>query len=191
MSSEPHDLQAWQPNSCTLLHAGCCMCHDTSSHHGALCLIQLPLSYRPISKLISGCLPQDWQGLILPQCSRRVINIILEIIAQWVSCTCLVVKVLERLIHRQVVRFLNDNDKINASQHGFRKAHSCQTQLLETIHQWAENLDHSCCIFRFCKSFWLSPTWETASEVRPHGCQRWTVQMDESIPIQSATKGSV
>ena len=58
-----------------------------------------------------------------------------------VSLTCLVVKLLERLIHRQVVRFLNDNHKINAAQHGFRKAHSCQTQLLETIHQWAENHD--------------------------------------------------
>ena len=56
------------------------------------------------------------------------------------SLTCLVVKVLERLIHRQVVRFLNDNDKINASQHGFRKAHSCQTQLLETIHQCMHGL---------------------------------------------------
>ncbi len=40
-----------------------------------------------------------------------------------------------------MVRFLADNDKINSSQHGFRQAHSFQTQLLETIHQWAESLD--------------------------------------------------
>ena len=58
------------------------------------------------------------------------------------NLTCLVVKVLDHLIHRQVVRFLNDNNKINAAQHGFRKAYPCQIQLLETIHQWAENLDH-------------------------------------------------
>ena len=59
-----------------------------------------------------------------------------------VSLTSLVIKVMERLIQRRLVKSLNDNDKLNQCQHGFRQAHSCQTQLLETIHQLARTLDN-------------------------------------------------
>jgi len=33
--------------------------------------------------------------------------------------------------------FLEASGKLNPNQHGFRQKHSCQTQLLETVHQWA------------------------------------------------------
>ncbi len=90
--------------------------------------------------LDSGSLPEDWtRATITPvfkkgnkHCPKN---------CRPVSFTCLIVKVLECLIHRKMERFLADNDKISSSQHGFRRAHSCQTQLLETIHQWAETLD--------------------------------------------------
>ena len=48
---------------------------------------------------------------------------------------------LERLIQRRLIKFLSDNDKLNTFQHGFRQTHSCQTQLLETIHQLARTLN--------------------------------------------------
>ena len=90
--------------------------------------------------LISGCFLQNWTRANITPVFKKG-NKHHPRNYQPVSLTCLVVKVLERLIHRQVVRFLNDNKKINVAQYGFRKAHSCQTQLLETIHQRAENLD--------------------------------------------------
>ena len=49
---------------------------------------------------------------------------------------------MECLVQRRLVKFLNDNDKLNPLQQGFRQAHSCQTQLLETINQLARTLDH-------------------------------------------------
>jgi len=33
--------------------------------------------------------------------------------------------------------FLEASGKLNPNQHGFRQKHSCKTQLLETVHQWA------------------------------------------------------
>ena len=39
------------------------------------------------------------------------------------------------------MNFLSEYNKLHSSQHGFRSGHSCQTQLLETVHQWANTLD--------------------------------------------------
>ena len=44
-------------------------------------------------------------------------------------------------MHEKIVNFLNEHNKVNTSQHGFRSGHSCQTQLLETVHQWANTLN--------------------------------------------------
>ena len=40
-------------------------------------------------------------------------------------------KVLEKLICCKIVSFLEDNNKMNVNQHGFRKLHSCLSQLIE------------------------------------------------------------
>ena len=58
-----------------------------------------------------------------------------------VSLTSTVVKIMERLVHGKITNFLNEHNKLDPSQHGFRSRHSCQTQLLETVHQWANTLD--------------------------------------------------
>ena len=59
------------------------------------------------------------------------------------SLTSIVIKTLERLIHFKVLDFLSEHNKLSNSQHGFRPGHSCQTQLLEAAHKWAENIDHA------------------------------------------------
>ena len=85
--------------------------------------IASPLCMLFKGSLISGCLPQDWTRANITPVFKKG-NKPHPRNYRPVSLTCLVVKVLECLIHRQVVRFLNDNDKINAAQHDFRKAHS-------------------------------------------------------------------
>ena len=44
---------------------------------------------------------------------------------------------MEKIIYRKLL----ENNKLNPYQHGFRQHHSCQTQLIETIHCWANALD--------------------------------------------------
>jgi len=39
------------------------------------------------------------------------------------------------------MNFLNHHNKLSSHQHGFHTAHSCQTQLLESVHHWAQSLD--------------------------------------------------
>ena len=48
---------------------------------------------------------------------------------------------MECLIHQELSQFLSNNNKLITSQHGFRSKHSCRTQLLETVHHWANALD--------------------------------------------------
>jgi len=58
-----------------------------------------------------------------------------------ISLTSIVVKIMERMVHRKIMNFLSEYNKLHSSQHGFRSGHLCQTQLLETVHQWANTLD--------------------------------------------------
>ena len=52
---------------------------------------------------------------------------------------------MERLVQDEVMKFLTVNNELSDNQHGFRPRHSCQTQLLETFHQWAASLDKGAC----------------------------------------------
>ena len=58
-----------------------------------------------------------------------------------ISLTSLVGKILERLILNRINIFLDRQKILHPSQHGFRQGHSCQTQLLASVHLWAESLD--------------------------------------------------
>ena len=48
-----------------------------------------------------------------------------------VSLTSQIGKIFERLIRDRVVKFLEENNKLRDSQHGFRARRSCLTNLLE------------------------------------------------------------
>ena len=50
-----------------------------------------------------------------------------------VSITSHIIKVFERVMRNQLVDFLESNDILPESQHGFRKTRSCLTQLLEHV----------------------------------------------------------
>ena len=58
-----------------------------------------------------------------------------------ISLTSLIVKMMERLISSEITKFTVQHNILSPLQHGFRQGHSCQTQLLETIHQLAESLN--------------------------------------------------
>ena len=52
------------------------------------------------------------------------------------SLTNVVVKMLERLIHKHIMKYLTDFQLFNDNQHGFRPSRSCATQLLQLVHEW-------------------------------------------------------
>ena len=48
-----------------------------------------------------------------------------------VPLTSILVKSLERIIHKHIIKFLTHHRLLSKSQHSFREARSCVTQLLQ------------------------------------------------------------
>ena len=49
-------------------------------------------------------------------------------------------KTMERVVRRKIVEYLEDNNKLNEGQHGFRKGRSCVSQLLQHCDNLLENV---------------------------------------------------
>ena len=58
-----------------------------------------------------------------------------------ISLISVVVKMLEHLIHKHIMKYLTDFQLLNDNQHGFRPSRSCVTQLLQLVHEWLQALD--------------------------------------------------
>jgi len=60
-----------------------------------------------------------------------------------VSLTSITCKLLEHIIHSNIINFLEKHYIISNYQHGFRKHRSCETQLLITVNDLITGLDNS------------------------------------------------
>ena len=60
-----------------------------------------------------------------------------------VSLTSICCKILQHILHSNIMRHLDHhNIQVTSQQHGFRMHHSCEThQLLQTVHDLASSLD--------------------------------------------------
>ena len=108
----------------------------------------------PLTKLFqlslsTGTLPNDWvTANIVPVYKKGDKH--LSSNYRPISLTSIVVKVMERIIHRQLMTALESNHLISNYQHGFRHQRSTVTLLLSAFHDWAACLErrHSIhCIF--------------------------------------------
>ena len=54
-----------------------------------------------------------------------------------VSLTSVPCKVLEYVVHSHIMKHFDAHNILTSQQHGFRAAHSCETQLNQTIHKFA------------------------------------------------------
>ena len=57
-----------------------------------------------------------------------------------ISLTAITCKIIEHIIHSQVIQHLDNNGILTDKQFGFRKRRSCDTQLLLTVHDLAQGL---------------------------------------------------
>ena len=57
----------------------------------------------------------------------------------WIPC-----KLLEHIVHvcSNIMAHLDENRLLSEKQHAFRKWHSCETQLITVIDDWAKILDN-------------------------------------------------
>jgi len=104
-----------------------------------------PCRSTPLTKLFNlslktSVLPSDWTSAIITPVHKKGSRHDARNYRP-ISLTSISVKILERLIHRKIMNFLNHHNKLSSHQHGFCTAHSCQTQLLQSVHHWAQSLD--------------------------------------------------
>jgi len=107
------------------------------------CLSQLSLS--------TGTLPRDWVTANIMAVHKKS-DKHLPSNYRPISLISIVVKVMERIIHRQLVHALESKHLISDSQHGLRHMRSTITLLLSAINDWAFCLEKRnsihCVLFR-------------------------------------------
>ena len=70
-----------------------------------------------------------------------------------VSLTCVPCKLLEHIVCSNIMAHLDEHRLLPEKQHAFRKWHSCETQLITVIDDWAKILDNQGQVDTFEKAF--------------------------------------
>ena len=90
--------------------------------------------------LIDGRIPKDWKGAnVCPVYKKGVKS--LPVNYRPVSLTCICCKLLEHIVSSNLMGHFEANNILSPRQHAFRKSHSCETQLVSVIEDWASSLD--------------------------------------------------
>ena len=61
-----------------------------------------------------------------------------------ISLTCVISKVMERIICNKILSHLNTNNILHHAQHGFLKCRSTCTNLLECLNDWTISVQSKC-----------------------------------------------
>ena len=90
--------------------------------------------------LQTGNLPGDWfsanVSLIFKKGDRGLASNYRP-----VSLTCVCCKLMEHILVRRMLRHFDDKNIISDKRHGFKKGHSCETQLITTVNNLLASAD--------------------------------------------------
>ena len=90
--------------------------------------------------LSSHSLPEDWKhAFISPVYKKGDVHTPRNY--RPVSLTTVTCKILEHIIWKHILDFLDVNNILISAQHGFRKSHSCETQLLITLTDFYKSIN--------------------------------------------------
>ena len=131
--------------------------------------------------LASGQIPQDWRSASVSPIYKKGSKLEPGNYRP-VSLTCLLCKLMEKIIREHVIEHLQVNKLISRQQHGFTKGRSCVTQLLDVMDSWTEILDEGGSIdiihMDFMKAFDSVPHQRLLAKLSAHGIQgkvlEWT-----------------
>ncbi|KAK3098476.1 hypothetical protein FSP39_019799 [Pinctada imbricata] len=60
-----------------------------------------------------------------------------------ISLTSIICKLMEKIVRDALMSYMEENQLFTVHQHGFRKKHSCVTQLIEVLDDWSKEIDNS------------------------------------------------
>ena len=102
------------------------------------------------ASLHQGRIPNDWKEAHIVPVYKKGDTTNAENYRP-VSLTSVTCKLLEHIVHSNVMEHLTKNDALTDVQHGFRKNRSCESQLITTCNDFAENLNKGQQILDFSK----------------------------------------
>ena len=110
--------------------------------------------------LSSGHLPDDWKTAnVAPVFKKGNTNLAENY--RPISLTCVCCKLLEHIICHSVRDHLERHNILSVFQHGFRSGHSCDSQLLSTVHHFMQLFDSKSqvdvAVLDFSKAFDVVP----------------------------------
>ena len=92
------------------------------------------------SSLDTGIIPQDWKKAHIVPIYKKGSKHSPENYRP-ISLTSIPSKILEHIVHSNIMTHLDTNNLITPLQHGFRKGRSCETQLITTANDFAQTLN--------------------------------------------------
>ena len=120
----------------------------------------------------TGKLPNDWlQALVTPIHKKSLKSDPANY--RPISLTCILCKVMEHIIVSNIWKHLHKHDIILHFQHGFQSGLSCESQLIETVHDWMTALDNKtqtdAILLDFAKAFDKVPHKRLLSKLSSYG----------------------
>ena len=100
-----------------------------------------PLSCLFRQTLDEGKLPDEWKKALVSPIYKRKGSKTSPNNYRPVSLTCIICKIMEKIVRKAVMDHLHENNIVTKEQHGFMSGRSCMTQLLESMDAWTEALD--------------------------------------------------
>jgi hypothetical protein len=123
-------------------------------HGGNILFYQLSRLFK--LSLTKGKIPSDWKKSVIFPIKKKVTATTVDDYRP-INITSCICRVLERILRRTLERFLEENDLICKTQHGFSKGRSTTTALLTYSNELSASLDHGMCVdsayFDFSKAF--------------------------------------
>ena len=113
-----------------------------------------------------------------------------------ISLTFVSCKIMEHIIFSHIMSHLEEFKILSDIQHGFRKSHSCETQLLITLEDLARNLDHGkqsvIILLDFAKAFDTVPHQRLLLKLNHYGVQgtinkwiqAWLCYREQSVLVE-------
>ena len=106
--------------------------------------------------VVSGSLPFDWVSANIVPIHKRNDRHSPENYRP-INLTSIIVKILERIIHKQLYSCLRQHDLLSQHQYGFQQNRSTTTLLLQAIDDWTLLLEHRdsvhCLLLDYAKAF--------------------------------------
>ena len=129
--------------------------------------------------LDSGNLPQSWLCANISPIHKKGDRSLASNYRP-VSLTSICCKVLEHIIHSQIMNHFNEHSLLTDKQHGFRQKHSCESQLILTVNDLALSLNKrsqiDLIIMDFSKAFDTVPHNRLLNKLHNYGIRNNTHQ---------------